>query len=51
MPDTENARLLYRDAQKINWYAGAFGGPKPLDEELVQFILNWEAESYRKKQS
>jgi hypothetical protein len=51
LPDTENARLLYRDAQKINWYAGAFGGPKPLDEELVQFILNWEAESYRKKQS
>ena len=51
LPDTENARLLYRDAQKINWYSRSFGGPLPLSEELVQFILNWEAESYRKKQS
>lgn len=51
LPDTENARLLYRDAQKINWYSQSFGGPLPLSEELVQFILNWEAESYRKKQS
>ena len=51
LPDTENARLLYRDAQKINWYSRNFGGPLPLSEELVQFILNWEAESYRKKQS
>ena len=50
-PDTENARLLYRDAQKINCYSQSFGGPLPLCEELVQFILNWEAESYRKKQS
>ena len=51
LPYTENARLLYRDAQKINWYSQSFGGPLPLSEELVQFILNWEAESYRKKQS
>lgn len=51
LPDTENARLLYRDAQKINWYSRAFGGPLPLDPELVNFILNWEAESYRKKAS
>ena len=50
LPDTANARLLYRDAQKINWYAKAFGGPLPLKKELVDFILNWEAESYRKKQ-
>lgn len=51
LPDTENARLLYRDAQKINWYAGAFGGPLPMSRELIDFILNWEAESYRKKQA
>ena len=49
LPDTENARLLYRDAQKITWYSQAFGGPLPLSEELVNFIRNWEAESYRKK--
>ena len=51
LPDTVNAHLLYRDAQKINWYAKSFGGPLPLEKELVDFILNWEAESYRKKQS
>ncbi len=51
LPDTENARLLYRDAQKINWYSKAFGGPLPMEKELVDFIRNWEAESYRKKAS
>lgn len=51
LPETANAKLLYRDAQKISWYANAFGGPLPLEKELVDFILNWEAESYRKKQS
>ncbi|MBO7728730.1 MAG: class II aldolase/adducin family protein [Oscillospiraceae bacterium] len=51
LPETANAHLLYRDAQKINWYAKAFGGPLPLKKELVEFILNWEAESYRKKKA
>ena len=51
LPDTENARILYRDAQKISWYSNAFGGPLPMEHELVEFILNWEAESYRKKTS
>lgn len=49
LPDTENARLLYRDAQKITWYSQSFGGPLPLSQELVDFITHWEAESYRKK--
>lgn len=51
LPDNENARLLYRDAQKINWYSEAFGGPHPLPQDLVEFITHWEAESYRKKKS
>ena len=51
LPDNANARLLYRDAQKIAWYSKAFGGPLPMSEELVSFITHWEAESYRKKQS
>jgi len=51
LPDTDNARLLYRDAQKITWYAQSFGGPLPLSQELVDFITHWEAESYRKKKS
>lgn len=51
LPDNDNARLLYRDAQKINWYSKAFGGPLPLSRELIEFITHWEAESYRKKQA
>ena len=51
LPDTENAKLLYRDAQKITWYSKAFGGPHPLSQELIDFITHWEAESYRKKQA
>lgn len=51
LPDTVNARLLYRDAQKINWYSKAFGGPQSMSEDLVNFITHWEAESYRKKQA
>ncbi len=51
LPDTANARLLYRDAQKITWYSEAFGGPQPMTQELIDFILNWEAETYRKKQA
>jgi len=51
LPDTENARLLYKDAQKIAAYSEFFGGPLPLEKELVDFILNWEAESYRKSRS
>ena len=50
LPDNDNARLLYKDAQKITWYAQAFGGALPMTEDLTAFILNWEAESYRKKQ-
>ena len=51
LPDTDNARLLYKDAQKINWYSSFFGGPLPLKSELVDFITHWEAESYRRKKS
>lgn len=48
LPDTENARLCYKDAQKITWYSQGFGGPHPLEPWLVEFITHWEAESYRK---
>ena len=36
LPETANARLLYRDAQKIKWYAKAFGGPLPLSRILSE---------------
>ena len=51
LKDTDNARLLYKDAQKITWYSRFFGGPNPLPGWLVDFITHWEAESYRSKKS
>ena len=44
----ERARVLFLDAMKIARYAESFGGANPLTEEFTQFILNWEAETYRK---
>lgn len=45
------AKLLLADAMKVATYAESFGGALPMTEELTQFILHWEAESYRKKKS
>ncbi len=47
---SENASLLFNDALKIAIYAESFGGGKPMTDELTDFIVNWEAESYRSKQ-
>lgn len=47
----KKAKLLLADAMKVAVYAESFGGAYPMTEELTQFILHWEAESYRKKQS
>lgn len=43
-----NALMLTEDAMKIAIYSRSFGGPKHLSDELVSFLVNWEAESYRK---
>ncbi len=51
LPDTNNARLLWEDAKKIAKYAASFGGQRPMAPEMVEFIRNWEAESYRSKQA
>ncbi|MCL2810784.1 MAG: class II aldolase/adducin family protein [Clostridia bacterium] len=47
--EAETARLLFLDAMKVAVYAQAFGGYLPLPDDFTQFILNWEAESYRQK--
>ncbi|MBR5380783.1 MAG: class II aldolase [Clostridia bacterium] len=44
----DNCMTLVKDAMKIVVYAEAFGGAKPMDQELVDFIVGWEVESYRK---
>lgn len=51
LPDNDNARLLWEDAKKIAKYTASFGGQRPMAPEMVEFIRNWEAESYRRKQA
>ena len=47
---SETAAALFNDAMKIAVFAESFGGAKPMSPELTDFIVNWEAESYRSKQ-
>ena len=47
---SETAVALFNDAMKIAVFAESFGGAKPMSPELTDFIVNWEAESYRSKQ-
>ena len=44
------AVALFNDAMKIAVYAESFGGALPMSDDLTDFIVNWEAESYRSKQ-
>ena len=44
-----NAALLTADSVNIAVYTRAFGGASHLSAELVDFLVNWEAESYRQK--
>lgn len=50
--DTEknarNCMTLVMDAMKVATYAQSFGGEQPLRQDLVDFIVGWEVESYRK---
>lgn len=47
--EAEIAKLLLLDAVKIAVYSRFFGGPLPMNRELVDFILSWEVENYRQK--
>lgn len=47
--EADIARTLFIDSVKIAVYTQSFGGPLPLPEDFIQFILNWEIESYRQK--
>ena len=47
---SETAAALFNDSMKIAVFARSFGGAKPQSDELTDFIINWEAESYRSKQ-
>ncbi|MBE7048471.1 MAG: class II aldolase [Ruminococcaceae bacterium] len=41
---------LFCDAAKIAVYSKSFGGYAHMPQELIDFITNWEVESYRAKQ-
>lgn len=43
------AKELFLDAVKIKVYAESFGGFSPMPDSLIDFIVNWEVESYRSK--
>lgn len=47
--DAETAATLLLDAAKIAVYASQMGGLRPMTPEFVDFIVNWETESYRAK--
>lgn len=49
--EAETVRMLFLDAVKIAIYAQSFGGGQFMPDWLVDFIANWEVESYRKKQA
>ncbi|MFR3310536.1 MAG: SDR family NAD(P)-dependent oxidoreductase, partial [Christensenellales bacterium] len=45
----ETVLEVFTDAVKICVYAKLFGGVKPMTDEMIDFIANWEVESYRSK--
>lgn len=45
------AREVFFDGLKVMAYAESFGGFSPMSDELIDFIVNWEVESYRAKVS
>jgi NAD(P)-dependent dehydrogenase (short-subunit alcohol dehydrogenase family)/rhamnose utilization protein RhaD (predicted bifunctional aldolase and dehydrogenase) len=47
----DSALAVFQDALKVAFYAASFGGPQPMPEEQVRFILDWEAEAHRKRVS
>ena len=40
---------VWLDAVKISVYARSFGGIRHMDSRIVDFIVNWEVESYRSR--
>lgn len=49
--EANTAAMVFEDAIDIAVYSESFGGALPLEEYLVEFIANWEVESYRAKMS
>ncbi|MHC1692379.1 MAG: class II aldolase/adducin family protein [Sphaerochaetaceae bacterium] len=48
---SENALTLFVDTLKVAAFTESFGGPLFMDRDQIDFIRNWEVESYRAKQA
>ena len=51
MKESVTAQTVMLDAIKVVAYAKSFGGVSPMPQFLIDFIVNWEVESYRSKVS
>ncbi len=49
--EADTVKAIIIDFVKITVYARSFGGYSPMETEYIDFICNWEAESYRSKVS
>ena len=53
LEDNESSAVIVKEMilnmMKISIYARSFGGSKPLDDNQIAFIENWEAENYRRQ--
>ncbi len=49
--EADTAQVVMLDAIKVVAYAKSFGGVSPMPDFLIDFIVNWEVESYRSKVS
>ena len=47
----DTALRVFMDAVRVAVYSESFGGPMGLDAAFMDFILNWEIESYRERKS
>ena len=51
MKEAITAQIVMLDAIKVCAYTKSFGGVSPMPKFLIDFIVNWEVESYRSKVS
>lgn len=51
LKEAETAAEVWTDAMKITVMSSAFGGVRHMAPKMVDFIVNWEVESYRAKVS
>jgi rhamnose utilization protein RhaD (predicted bifunctional aldolase and dehydrogenase) len=42
---------VFKDMMKVSYFTQSFGGPRPLNQQQIKFIDNWEVENYRRKVS